>query len=132
MTDPVGSVVDVVAATAPEIRAGLAGRRVYESDENPSGERQLEADVYADERLGERLLAIDGVAGYASEEREGVLGDGGDGHYVACDPLDGSSNLRTTAPRLASGPLSERRLAPHRHDDEPDAHICAIWGRGAH
>ena len=94
MTDPVEEIVDAVAGTAPEVRAGLAGRRVYESDENPSGERQLEADVYADELLAERLLDIDAVGGYASEEREGVLGSGGDLH-VACDPLDGSSNLRS-------------------------------------
>ena len=94
MTDPVEEIVDAVAGTAPEVRAGLAGRRVYESDENPSGERQLEADVYADELLAERLLDIDAVGSYASEEREGVLGSGGDLH-VACDPLDGSSNLKS-------------------------------------
>ena len=69
MSDPVRSVVDVVAETAPEIRAGLAGRRVYESEENPSGEQQLAADVYADELLEERLLDLDAVGSYASEER---------------------------------------------------------------
>jgi fructose-1,6-bisphosphatase I len=94
MSDPVEAVVDVVAETAPEIRDGLAGRRVYEHDENPSGERQLAADVYADELLAERLLALDAVGSYASEERDDVLE--GDGHrHVACDPLDGSSNLKS-------------------------------------
>jgi fructose-1,6-bisphosphatase I len=93
MTGPVGSVVDVVAATAPEIRAGLVGRRVYESDENPSGERQLEADVYADELLEERLLDLDAVGGYASEERDAVVTAESGRLHVACDPLDGSSNL---------------------------------------
>ena len=93
MTDPVEEIVDAVAGTAPEVRAGLAGRRVYQSDENPSGERQLEADVYADELLAERLLDIDSVGSYASEERQDVLESEGRLH-VACDPLDGSSNLR--------------------------------------
>jgi len=96
MSDPVGSVVDVVAETAPEIRAGLAGRRVYGSEENPSGEQQLAADVYADELLEERLLALDAVGSYASEERDAVVtGDGGGPLHVACDPLDGSSNLKS-------------------------------------
>ena len=94
MTDPVEEIVDAVAGTAPEVRAGLAGRRVYESDENPSGERQLEADIYADELLAERLLDIDSVGSYASEERQDVLKSEGRLH-VACDPLDGSSNLRS-------------------------------------
>ena len=96
MSDPVGSVVDVVAETAPEIRGGLAGRRVYESDENPSGERQLAADVYADDLLEERLLALEAVGSYASEERDAVVtGDVGGHLHVACDPLDGSSNLKS-------------------------------------
>ena len=94
MTDPVEEVVDVVAETAPEIQSGLAGRRIYESDENPSGERQLEADIYADELLAERLLDIDLVGSYASEERQDVLESEGRLH-VTCDPLDGSSNLRS-------------------------------------
>jgi fructose-1,6-bisphosphatase I len=96
MSDPVGSVIDVVADTAPEIRAGLAGRRVYESEENPSGEQQLAADLYADDLLEERLLALDAVGSYASEERDAVVtADGGGQLHVACDPLDGSSNLKS-------------------------------------
>ena len=98
-TAAVDEVLAVVAATAPEIRGGLAGRRVYESEENPSGERQLEADVYADELLEERLLAVDAVASYASEERDEVVeaGTGADDGalHVAVDPLDGSSNLQS-------------------------------------
>jgi fructose-1,6-bisphosphatase I len=96
MSDPVGSVVDVVVETAPEIRAGLAGRRVYESEENPSGEQQLAADVYADDLLEERLLDLDAVGDYASEERDAVVTADADGPlHVACDPLDGSSNLKS-------------------------------------
>ena len=95
MSDEVGAVVDVVAATVPEVRDGLADRRAYAEGENPSGERQLAADIYADELLCERLLDVDAVGSYASEERDAVV-DGGDGRFhVACDPLDGSSNLRS-------------------------------------
>ena len=94
MADPIDAIVDAVASTAPEVRGGLAARREYESGENPSGERQLAADVYADKLLEERLLAVDAVAGYASEERESVVGDDGS-YYVASDPLDGSSNLKS-------------------------------------
>jgi fructose-1,6-bisphosphatase I len=105
-------VVGTVARTAPKIRSGLPGRREKSEEENPSGEEQLAADIYADELLAERLLAISGVAAYASEEREEVLeaetvGDEGDGSvaaegtggetevHLAVDPLDGSSNLES-------------------------------------
>ena len=90
----IDAVIDAIASTAPDVRDGLAGRRVYESGANPSGERQLAADVYADELLEERLLAIDSVAGYASEERESIVRDEGR-YFVAADPLDGSSNLKS-------------------------------------
>ncbi len=94
MSDAIDAVLEVVAKTAPDIRGGLADRRVYESGENPTGDRQLEADVYADELLAERLLDIDAVGGYASEERESTVRDDG-AYHVAADPLDGSSNLRS-------------------------------------
>lgn len=88
------AVFDVVASVAADVRDVLAERRSYEEGVNPSGERQLAADVFADERLEEELLEIDGVGTYASEERAAVTGRDGDGHlHVACDPLDGSSNL---------------------------------------
>ena len=93
MTDTIDAIIEVVARTAPDVRGGLAGRRVYDSAENPTGDRQLEADVYADELLEERLLDIEAVGGYASEERESVIEDDGEYHVVA-DPLDGSSNLK--------------------------------------
>ncbi len=89
------SVLDAVADTAPEIRAGLSERRTVEAGaENPSGETQMAADVRADRLLEERLTAIDGVGWYASEEREDPV-DCGDGLSVAVDPLDGSSNLES-------------------------------------
>jgi fructose-1,6-bisphosphatase I len=97
MSEIVSAIVDVVTETAPDVRAGLTGRREYETSENPSGEQMLAADRHADELLEDRLLAIDGVASYASEEREGIVEDeeSDGGLHVACDPLDGSSNLKS-------------------------------------
>ncbi|MDZ7747101.1 MAG: class 1 fructose-bisphosphatase [Halobacteriales archaeon] len=96
MADAIAAVFDAVAAVAPEIRAGLPGRRSYGDTENPSGERQLAADEYADGMLETRLLDLDSVASYASEERESVIeSDAGGDYHVACDPLDGSSNLKS-------------------------------------
>jgi len=95
--DPVRAVFETVAATAPEIRAALPGRRVKAGAENVTGDDVMAADLWADERLRERLGALDGVGRYASEEREGVV-DAGDGLSVAVDPLDGSSNLKSNNP----------------------------------
>jgi fructose-1,6-bisphosphatase I len=92
-TDTVAAIREAVAGAAPEIRAGLPGRHEKAGAENPSGERRLAADEYADELLEERLCRVDGVGAYASEEREGVV-DAGEGYSVAVDPLDGSSNLK--------------------------------------
>ena len=95
MGDTVAEIVDVVAATAPDIRDGLTGRRRKADEQNPSGETQMAADLWADELLAERLAAVDGVGQFASEEREEVV-DVGQGDYaVAVDPLDGSSNLKS-------------------------------------
>lgn len=92
----VESVFEVAASTAVDVRNGLVGRRVYEAEENPSGEQQLVADVYADELLEDRLLSIEGIGSYASEERDEPIQAGTNGPYhVAADPLDGSSNLRS-------------------------------------
>ncbi|WP_280586871.1 class 1 fructose-bisphosphatase [Halorubrum sp. Boch-26] len=102
MSDPdpiVESVFDAVAATAPEIRAALPGRRVESGTDNPSGESVLAGDLYADELLADALTAVDGVGSFVSEEREAAVDAGGavgEGAYaVAIDPLDGSSNLRS-------------------------------------
>jgi len=95
MSDPIEAVFETVAATAGDVRGVLGQRRSYEEGQNPSGETQLAADVYADERLAEDLLDIDGVGSYASEERKEVIEAEAPGEYhVACDPLDGSSNLK--------------------------------------
>ena len=94
--DTIDAVVDVVARAAPEIRGGLPGRRVAAEGQNPSGETQMAADVFADDLLCERLGAVEGVGTYASEERAAAV-DVGAGLSVCVDPLDGSSNLEPNA-----------------------------------
>ena len=95
--DPIEAVFDTIAETAPEIRAGLPGRRTSLGQENATGDQQLEADVWADQLLAEKIAAIDGIGEYASEERPSVT-DVGEGYAVAVDPLDGSSNLKSNNP----------------------------------
>lgn len=101
VSDPVvEDVVATISRSATEIRQGLIGRRGMADEENPSGETQAEADVWADDLLADRLSSIDGIGQYASEERQDPLSCGDDpetaGTYaVAVDPLDGSSNLRS-------------------------------------
>ena len=98
MAGPIEAVFDVVARTAADARNAFAQRRSYHDQENPSGDEQLAAELYADELLEERLLAVDGIASYASEERENVAtADAGrePAYHVTCDPLDGSSNLKS-------------------------------------
>ncbi|MBP1986054.1 class 1 fructose-bisphosphatase [Halolamina salifodinae] len=100
--EAVDDVLETVAAVAPDVRAGLPGRRLTEAGvENPSGETVTAADVHADELFFEALGAVDGVVEFASEEREAVVdvtnaaGDAGATLSVAIDPLDGSSNLES-------------------------------------
>ena len=95
MSEAVDAILDAITQAAPEIRAGLTGRREYETAENPSGDQKLAADIHADELLEDRLLSLDAVGSYASEERE-TIQEADSGHlHVACDPLDGSSNLKS-------------------------------------
>jgi fructose-1,6-bisphosphatase I len=97
---------EAVAGLAPGIREGLPGRRTKSDATNPSGEQQLAADTYADELIAEACRDLDGVGVYASEERTktvDVASDrsgsdavaDGEALAVACDPLDGSSNLKS-------------------------------------
>jgi fructose-1,6-bisphosphatase I len=92
----IGRIFTTVAEAAPDIRAGLVGRRDAVAEENPSGETQKAADVYADELLCERLGSLSGVGSYASEEQSDPV-DTGSGVNVCVDPLDGSSNLEPNA-----------------------------------
>jgi fructose-1,6-bisphosphatase I len=90
----VQEVFEAVARVAPHISSGLLKRREYVGEENPSDEKQLEADVWANEFLKEEITSIEGVGQFASEEEEQIT-ECGDGVSVAIDPLDGSSNIPT-------------------------------------
>jgi len=87
-------VFQVVAEAAPHIRSGLLHRREYVGEENPSNEKQMEADVWANELLKEQITNVEGVGELASEEGEEII-QCGEGLSVAMDPLDGSSNIPT-------------------------------------
>ena len=88
----VAQVIDTIAETTPDVRTAILTERGHSETVNPTGDEQLAADIRADELFEQRLLAIDGVGSYASEEREDVTTTAGRLH-VAMDPLDGSSNL---------------------------------------
>lgn len=90
----VDRVIEGVAEAAPHITSGMMHRREYVGEENPSEEKMMEADVWANEFLKEKITSIDGVGQYASEEENEVT-ECGEGLNVAIDPLDGSSNIPT-------------------------------------
>ena len=86
------NIFNAIAESAPSIRKELSIRRESSTTQNPTGDSQLAADIWADNFFANKLLELDGVGSYASEEREEIL-TSGDGFSVAIDPLDGSSNL---------------------------------------
>jgi fructose-1,6-bisphosphatase I len=94
MSQVVDQIIEAVAESAPHISSGMLHRREYVGQENPSSDRQLEADVWANEFLKEKITSIEGVGEFASEEEEEII-DCGSGFAVTVDPLDGSSNIPT-------------------------------------
>jgi len=90
-------VIRTVQDTAHYVSGHLASHAGSGAGENPSGEDQIKADVWADGLFFDRLSSVDGVGEYVSEEREGAV-DCGEGYSVAIDPLDGSSNLASNNP----------------------------------
>lgn len=90
----IDELVQTVASAAPHISSGLQNRREYVGEENPSNDRQMEADVWANELLKEEITSIEGVGEFASEEEEHITRCGS-GLSVTVDPLDGSSNIPT-------------------------------------
>ncbi|QKQ98626.1 class 1 fructose-bisphosphatase [Candidatus Nanohaloarchaea archaeon] len=92
--DVVDELIQKVAEAVPHISSGLMHRREYVGEENPSDEKMMEADVWANEFFKEKITSIEGVGQFASEEEHEVT-DCGEGLSVAIDPLDGSSNIPT-------------------------------------
>ena len=87
-------IFEAVAEVAPHISSGMLHRREYVGEENPSDEKQMEADVWANELIKEKLTSMDMIGQYASEE-EPEITECGEGLSVTVDPLDGSSNIPT-------------------------------------
>jgi len=100
--DPVSRSILALAAAASEI-AGLirdptasAGFGSVRGSSNADGDSQKALDVICDERVTEALAGVGTVAAYLSEEQEAPIDLAEDGEViVACDPLDGSSNIDT-------------------------------------
>lgn len=97
MDAPIAAVFAAIAGAAPQIRAGLPSRRRYLDADNPSGETQLAADVFADELLCDAIGAVEAVGQYGSEERPTTIDVGAGDLTVCVDPLDGSTNLQPNA-----------------------------------
>jgi len=92
--ETISEIFQKVAELTPHISSGLLHRREYVGEENPSNEKQLEADVWANEFLKEEITSIEGVGQFASEEEQKIT-ECGEGLSVTIDPLDGSSNIPT-------------------------------------
>jgi fructose-1,6-bisphosphatase I len=92
----VDAVIERIAAETGGVREAIARHRGYLDDHNESGDRQLAADLRADERFERTLLDVPAVGTYASEEQGEPVREDGRLH-VAIDPLDGSSNLLPNA-----------------------------------
>ena len=88
----INSIVRTVQETAHYVNSHLADHAGSGGETNPSGEDQINADIWADHLFFDKLSTLDSVGAYASEERADVV-DCGEGYSVAIDPLDGSSNL---------------------------------------
>ncbi|MGA2665466.1 MAG: class 1 fructose-bisphosphatase [Nitrososphaerales archaeon] len=86
-----------IANTSVEVRRALPFTTKLTRGVNPSGERQTEIDVYANELFASSLLATGIVSEVASEEMAEPRRGRGPIH-VAMDPLDGSSNISTNNP----------------------------------
>lgn len=81
------------AAIAAEIRMPATALDDAAGAVNADGDTQKKLDVIADEIVLECLSGT-GVSAYLSEERDEAIPLAGDGSLiVACDPLDGSSNI---------------------------------------
>lgn len=88
----IDNLIREVKNTAHYISDNVANYAGSGGGRNPSGEEQIGADVWADSLFFDAISPIQGIGGYASEERESVE-DCGDGYTIAIDPLDGSSNV---------------------------------------
>jgi len=97
---PHAQAVMAVARASAIIRDGFEGRAASgkSGTVNPSGDEQESMDLWADTVVEKEFRACGAVSLYASEERPSAVHLGGSGFSVACDPLDGSSNIPLNLP----------------------------------
>jgi len=93
----IDEIVREVGRTAGYVSRNVASHAGSNAGTNPSGDDQVGADIWADGLFYDAVAPLDGVGGYASEERE-TVDDCGDGYTIAIDPLDGSSNVSSNNP----------------------------------
>lgn len=96
-SDELSGALSAIAAVSLQVRSRLPYSMGMTLGVNPSGERQAETDVFANDSFCSALLATGVVAEVASEEMAEVVTGPGTLH-VAMDPLDGSSNITTNNP----------------------------------
>ncbi len=85
-------IVQTIQQTAHYVNTNLPNHARSRVSVNASGDKQTDADVWADHLFFDKLSALDAVGSYVSEERDAAI-DCGEGYVVTIDPLDGSSNL---------------------------------------
>ena len=94
--DNVATAIMAMAAAAAQIAAQIRNpQRALDAaagETNADGDTQKELDVLADGIIEDALRDTD-VSVYLSEEREDAVSLGDGALMVACDPLDGSSNI---------------------------------------
>ncbi len=127
--EPMTKVIAGLAKAAVQIASharlnGLGGHDYGQAagGQNSDGDAQKALDVLADQLIIE-ALAGGGVAAYFSEEQDAaILLDAEAGLVVACDPLDGSSNIDTNLSvgtifsiLPATGDLANAALQPGRN-----------------
>ena len=96
-TRDLSAAILTVASASLKVRSRLPYSTGMTMGVNPSGERQAETDVFANDAFATALVSTGKVAEVASEEMAGVVRGPGQLH-VAMDPLDGSSNISTNNP----------------------------------
>jgi len=84
-----------IAALAAENGIAQAQLGGLTGTHNEDGDQQKALDVLADELIAQHMRGT-GIYAYLSEERDGpLIMDEGGALVLACDPLDGSSNIDT-------------------------------------
>ena len=108
--DSLNHIVQKLCESAITITKGIHNDdyKIEQTTKNIDGDTQKPLDIFSDRTLLNSLKVKD-VAGYCSEEQEGLVSINEDGKFVVVtDPLDGSSNIE--AKTLHTHPDGEWRL----------------------